>query len=268
MKKKALIDIAKSELPDRNKLVRERWKFWPSEASCVGQDGRIIGRCMRRIYYEWMGEDITNPVSDFVKTLANIGNFLEDDARNKFKKLKIYPEEANKKNNRRFKVELFKDATLSGEVDILIANEYQNCGVEVKSYSNSTYKVKSEPKEPHLLQAFLYVYFYTPEQPYFMIYYRPSMISKYAESDLWHRVDWVEKNNKVYAVVNGKINKDITIEGIIDRYKLAKKHIESKKLPEREFKKSSKACCECPYKTKCYSKNPEVEEPENGDEPV
>lgn len=253
MKKKSLVDIAKSKLPERSKIIRTPWRFWPSEASCISRNGEVIGRCMRRIYFEWMGEDVTNPVNDFVKKLGSIGNFLEEDARSKFKSQDIYSEEANIKEKRRFRVGIFKDAVLSGEVDILIANEYQKCGIEVKSYSNSTYKVEGQPKDPHLLQAFLYAYFYTPEQPYFMIYYRPSMISKYAERDLWHRVDWVEIEDTVYAVINGKVNKDISIEGIIDRFKAAKKYVENKELPIREFTRSSKSCNECPYKKKCYS---------------
>jgi len=220
-------------------------------------DGKVMGKCIRQLYYQWNEEKVTNPVDEFVKLLGRIGNFLEADARNKYKKLGIYPEEVNKKKNRKYVVEIFTDGLLSGEVDILLEDEEEKCGLDVKSYSNSTYKIEVRPKDNHLLQIFLYSFFFRPKQDYFIIYYRPSMVSKYAEKDVYHRIDWVESEGEVHPVINGQVDKRISIKKIIDRFKEAKYYIENKKLPVREFTKSSKPCMQCPYKKTCWDRDGE-----------
>jgi len=253
--KPTLTDKAKADVVYKDKVIRTKWKFWASEASCKMPDGKIMGNCMRRMFYQWSGEDVTNPVSDWVKNLAEIGNYLEEKTRTEFKKKGIYPEEANKKSNRKFRVDIFKDAVLSAEVDIVIEDEDEKVGVEVKSYSNSTYKIEPRPKDNHLLQTFLYSYFYEPKKDFFLIYYRPSMISEYAIKDLYHRIDWVELEGETHPVINGQVDKRISIKGIIDRFKEAKYYIENNTLPKREFTKSSKACQYCPYKSKCWEQD-------------
>lgn len=251
--KPSLTDKVKADILHRDEIIRTEWRFWASEASCViPPKGKVIGSCLRRQYYQWKGEKITDPVSDWVRNLAEIGNFLEEKTRREFRKKGIYPEEANDKSKRKFKAALFGDAELSAEVDILIEDGKERAGVEVKSYSNSTYKVEPRPKDNHLLQAFLYSYFYEPKQDYFIIYYRPSMISEYATKDLYHRIEWVEIGDEIHPVINGQVDKRITISGIIGRFKELKSNIENDKLPKRDFTKSSKACQYCPYKTTCW----------------
>lgn len=247
--------IQKVQIPivRTDKVNRTKWRFWPSEASCVYPDGTVIGQCIRRTYYQWVGENVTDPADEWVMNLAQIGNFLEEKTRQECIKKGIYPTEANKKSNRKQQVEIYKDVLLSGEVDILIADERQHAGIEVKSYSNSTYKIKARPKDPHLLQAFLYANFYKPRQDYFIIYYRPSMISKYAEEDVYHIITLHEENGEVYPMINGQVDRRITINKILERFKEAKYYIENNKLPVREFTKSSKECSYCPYKTKCWA---------------
>lgn len=256
---KSLIEKIKVEETRNNKVIRTEWRFWPTDASCVMSDGKLIGKCLRLLYYQWMQEEVTNPVNDFVKTLGKIGNFLEEDARKKYKKKGLLPEEVNKKQNRKCRIEIFKGGTLSGEVDIFLKDEDEKCGVEVKSYSNSTYKVVARPKDPHLLQTFLYLYFFEPKQDYFIIYYRPSMVSKYAEKDVYHRIDWVEMEGEIHPVIDGQVDKRISIKGIVDRFKEAKYYIENKILPKREYTKSSKDCNYCPYKTTCWVRDKDKE---------
>ena len=78
------------------------------------------------------------------------------------------------------------------------------------------------------------------------------MISKYAISDVYHRIDWIEIKGDIYPVINGAVDKNISISRIISRYKEAKYHIENEILPNRDFMKSSKSCQYCPYKTHCW----------------
>ena len=117
--KPSLTDKAKADLVGRQKVIRTKWRFWASEASCKMPDGKIIGNCMRRMFYQWSEENVTDPVSEWVKNLGEIGNYLEEKTRNEFKKKGIYVEEDNKKSKRKFRVEIFKDAELSAEVDIM-----------------------------------------------------------------------------------------------------------------------------------------------------
>lgn len=252
-KKLSLLEIIKKPMKDRPKVERTKWRFWPTEASCLDEKGKVRGKCLRHAAYQWLGYDVTNPVNDFVKQCGDMGNFLELKTINEFKQKGIFPEHLNKKSVRKQQVVIFDDAKLSGEVDIFIAGGTQEAGVEVKSYVNSTYKVQAAPKDPHLLQTFLYLCLFEPKQPYFILYYRPSPISKWATEDVEHRIDTVIIEGKTHPVINGKIDRGITLEGIIDRYKRLKECVEKEELPPREFTKSSKACEYCNYKNECWS---------------
>lgn len=253
VKKYSLIELIQKPMKDRSKILRTRWRFWPTEASCIGSKGKVIGRCLRNSFYNWMYYDVTNPVNDFVKQCGNMGNYLELKTINEFKVKKIFPYDKNKKTIRKQQVPILNgEALLSGEVDIFIGGGTQEAGVEVKSYVCGTAKQQAEPKEAHLLQTFLYLCLFTPTQPYFIIYYRPSPISKWSTEDILFRIDKVILNNKTHPVINGKINRDISLEGILERYALLKKCVETETIPHKEFTKSSKPCTQCPYKDTCW----------------
>jgi len=248
-----LIKIIKQKLPERDSYARTRWRFWPSEASCVTPSGKIIGKCLRSAYYKWKDIPESNPVPDRVKLLGNIGHFVEYSTRKELLKKKLYPKELNKKENRKFKVNLADDLILSGEVDIIAGNKQEICGMEIKNYSNSTYQLKDKPKDAHLLQTFLYaVYYNKADLPYFLIKYMPSMISKYATRDVYHRIDWVEIDKDIYPVINGGVFKEISKNGIIRRYKETKYYIKNNILPKREFTKSTTNCKQCVFKDYCW----------------
>lgn len=250
---KPLINLIKQKLPDRESYTRTPWRFWPSEASCVKPDGSVVGKCLRSSYYRWKEVLESNPVPDRVKLLGNIGLFVEYQTRKSLLANKIYPRELNKKENRKFRVNLIDDIILSGEVDIIAGNGQEICGIEVKSYSNSTHQLKDMPKMPHLLQTFLYaIYYNKAELPYFLIKYMPSMISKYATRTVYHRIDWVAIDNDIYPVINGGVFKSVSKNGIIKRYKESKYYIKNNILPKREFTKSTTNCKYCNYKDYCW----------------
>lgn len=252
MKNKSLIHIIQTKLPDRAKYKRTPWRFWPSEASCIKTDGTIIGKCIRNVYYQWKNLPESNPVSERVKLLGKIGHFVEYETRKDLLSKNVYPKEFNKKDSRKFRVPIAEDIILSGEVDIIAGNTKEHCGMEIKNYSNSTYQLKNKPKDPHLLQTFLYVVYFKPEQPYFLIKYCPSMVSKYATQEVYHRIDWIEIEKEIYPVINGGIDKEIKLSSIIKRFKESKYYIKNGILPKREFTKSTKHCKQCPYKDYCW----------------
>jgi CRISPR/Cas system-associated exonuclease Cas4 (RecB family) len=252
-KKYSLLELLKKAPRDWPKVVRTKWRFWPTEASCVDLKGKIKGKCLRNCTYQWLGYDVTNPVNDFVKQCGNIGNYLEDKLIRECKAKGILPHDLNKRSVRKQQIIMFEDAQLSGEIDILIGGGTQNAGVEVKSYVNSTYKVQAGPKDPHLLQSFLYLCLFQPKQPYFIIAYKPSPLSKWATEDVYHRIDSVVLEGKTHPVINGKICRDISLEGVIERYKELKKYVEAGVLPKREFSKTSKNCEYCPYHDRCWN---------------
>lgn len=249
---KSLIEIIKNKVDNKRfKYNRTEWEFWPSEASCTKPDGTIIGKCLRQLYYSWKGIPETNPIPDRVKLLGKIGNFVEYETRKELVNKKVYSLEANKKKQRKFKVNLVDDIILSGEVDIIATYMDETCGIEVKNYSNSTYQLLNKPKEPHLLQAFIYLIYYKPQQPYFLIKYMPSMVSKYATKEVYHRLDFIDIENETYPVVNGGIIKDIKLSSIVRRYKEAKYYIKNNILPTKDFKLSAKNCQQCVFKDYC-----------------
>jgi hypothetical protein len=259
MKKKySLTEIIQRPLKKRRKTVRTKWRFYPTEASCVSPRGKVIGKCIRACAYQWLGYDETNPVGEFVKECAEIGNYLEAKTISEFKQKGIFLEDMNKRDVRKQKIQIIdEESVLSGEVDIYIGGGTQNAGVEVKSYYNSTYKVEAAPKENHLLQAFLYLCLFEPKQPYFLIYYRPNLKSPYAESDVVHRIDSVDIGGDIYPVINGEVEKRITLGGIIERYALLKKHVIAGQLPKREFSRNSKSCDMCVFKDQCWNRDKE-----------
>ena len=248
---KTLLDQIKDPLLETQKYERTLWKFWPSEASCIKPDGEVIGKCLRQLFYQWNKIPESNPIPDKVKLLGKIGNFVEYETRKELLYKGLYPKELNKKDKRHFRVNIIDDIILSGEVDIIAGNNNEHCGIEVKNYSNSTYKMLENPKDPHLLQTFLYLIYYKPQQPYFLMKYCPSMIYKYATKDVYHRIDWIDIDKEIYPVINGGINRDIKLSSIIRRYKETKYYIKNKILPTRDFKRSSKACQQCIFKDYC-----------------
>jgi len=252
---KPLIYIIKTPLIDGPKYKRAKWKFWPSEASCINDNGNIIGKCLRQLFYEWNSIPESNPLPEKVKNLGKIGKFVEYQTRKELLKKKIYLLEINKKEKRKFQVNLVDDIILSGEVDIIATSKTEHCGIEVKNYSNSTYQIIEKPKDPHLLQTFLYLIYYKPQQPYFILKYMPSMISKYATKDVYHRIDWIELDKETYPIVNGGVYRDIKLSSIIKRYKEAKYYIGNSILPVREFKRNSKTCQQCQFKDYCKKDN-------------
>jgi CRISPR/Cas system-associated exonuclease Cas4 (RecB family) len=247
----SLINIIQQDVPSKDKYARTPWRFWPSEASCLKEDGTLVGKCIRQLYYDWYKLPLSNPLPERVLLLGKIGNFVEYETRKNLLVKKVYSLEDNKKENRKFKVLLTDDIYLSGEVDIIAGNGVEHCGIEVKNYSNSTYQILNKPKDPHLLQAFLYAVYYTPKQPYFLIKYCPSMISKYATKDVYHRIDWAEIKDEVYPVINGGVYRDIKISGIIRRYKESKYYIKNKILPIRDYIRSSTQCKQCQFRDYC-----------------
>jgi len=246
-----LINLIQQQLPSKEHYARTEWKFYPSEASCLKNDGTIIGKCLRCLFYQWNNIPESNPLPDRVKLLGEIGNFVEYKTRKELLAKKLYSQEANKKDKRKFKTNIVDDIILSGEVDIIAENDNEHCGMEVKNYSNSTYQISNKPKDAHLLQTFLYVVYYKPQQPYFLIKYCPSMISKYATKEVYHRIDWIEIDREIYPVINGGVYRDIKMSSIVRRYKEAKYYIKNKELPTRDFAKSSTQCKQCQFRNYC-----------------
>ena len=93
----SLINIIQQELPSKDHYNRIEWKFFPSEASCVKEDGTIIGKCLRCLFYQWNNVPESNPLPDRVKLLGEIGNFVEYKTRKELFVKKLYSIEANKK---------------------------------------------------------------------------------------------------------------------------------------------------------------------------
>jgi CRISPR/Cas system-associated exonuclease Cas4 (RecB family) len=259
-KKVSIIDIVNASCNmnrKSNRIQSPKWRFYPTEASCVSPRGKVIGKCLRQRTYQWLGYKVTNEVNDFVKGCGAVGMWLEDQMIEEFKKKGIYLEERNARSVRKQQVPILDDdSVLSGEVDIYIGGGTQEAGVEAKSYFNSTNNQSKAPKEAHLLQTFLYLCLFEPKQPYFLIVYRPNPFSDYStqgeEGKLTFRIDVVEVDGEKYPVIDGKVDSRIKLSNILERYALIKKHVKGNILPKREFSRSSKSCKQCNYADQCW----------------
>lgn len=244
---KSLQDLIKNnELKDFPR-ERTKWKFYPSEASFINKRGTVIGKCLRECWYKWMQYPATNDLSKHIINTIIWGIGIEAHLIRQFKKNDILVT-----SQAAYKATIAKDAILSMRLDAIIKYGKTEPCVEIKSYEGEPKYILTRPKEPHLLQSFLYLVTYKPRLPYIIVYYRQRPGHRFQETkDIQHRIDCIKIDNNIYPVINGEVSKDIDYKGIIKRYLKLKDYIEKKQLPPRDFSGKAKPCSWCCYRNQC-----------------
>jgi len=254
MKQSHIISLLKSDDIDTPPR-RKKWLFYPSEASCI-IEGKVVGNCLRRSYYAWKKAPITDQPSIFARVSRKMGKFIETDTKDCLLHNRELVDKSKK--DRHFKTEIIDEITVSGEIDAIMKRGNKEIGLEIKSFSSNPKYVAVEPKKTHIMQALLYIICYRPRVPYWIIFYRKSPVTYKAKMDDWinfegfeHRIDWIKMDNNIFPIINGKLDKSISIRGILERWKVLKYYIIKNELPPCDYKLSSKECSYCPYKKQC-----------------
>jgi len=257
MKQSHIISLLKADSKDKPPK-RTKWLFYPSEASCI-IDGKVVGNCLRRTYYGWKKVPITNQPSLFAKAARKIGKYIEVDTKDCLRHRGELVDKSKK--DRHFRTEIIEGIVISGEIDAITKRRGKEVGLEIKSYSSRTKDVADNPKDTHVMQALFYLLCYKPRLPYWIIFYRKSPLAYGAKMYDWveaegieHRIDWVKLENNIYPIVNGELDKRISIRGVLERFKLLKYYIGKNELPPCDYASKSKECGYCPYKIACRDK--------------
>lgn len=228
----------------RTRSLVDKNTLWPSQASVVARNGEIIGKCLRASFWEKTGEDQTNPVDDAIVAMGYMGTKIEDGVIELLKNQGIW-----ENNNVKW-----QSHGISGEVDIIIRVlnqeltppreelyivECKSCSgyyinKEVYGYfegagSNRKY-VKGKPKDKHLLQSALYA-FIARERGFkgTILFYVSRDESKFTEFLIT-----VDEEGRIF--INGEVDGRFKIQDVLDRYAILERAIESKELPDRDYK--------------------------------
>lgn len=136
--------------------------FYPSQSMCYSDiDGSAIGACIRQVWLEKKGEQVTNPKSSYNNFILEAGHIWERWLTNKYKEIGIYLDNSVKLVD--------NDLLTSCELDIVHMNPNTN-KVEVtecKQYNGSNIYAAKEllgsdnqypkPKDQNLLQVVKYL---------------------------------------------------------------------------------------------------------------
>lgn len=238
--------------PPPKERVEKPFTVWPSEASCLNSKGKVIGKCLRQMYYEWKCVTPSGKISDHLIQTIIWGEAIEAYLIKRFKAMGIL---VGSKESYKFKFDLNGNIRVSGRLDGMIKHENQTPAIEIKTYEGEPKYILHHPKEPHLMQAFLYLCLYRPKLPYIIVYYRQRPGHRFAQTkDICHRIDYVKIDNDAFPVINGQTFKEISFRKIASRWKKAKYYITNNILPPNDFSARSKGPCSwCLYKNECAS---------------
>lgn len=248
----------------RTRSIVDKNTLWPSQASVVGRNGEVIGKCLRASYYEKTGEAPTNRIDDAVVAMGYMGTMIEDGLIDLVKNQGLW--EANNIK--------WQAYGISGEVDILIRVlntenvipveekyivECKSCSgyyinKELFGYNEGTGAerrwVKGKPKDKHLLQSVLYAYVGREKG------FKGTIIFYVTrdESRMTEFLITVDEDGTIY--INGEIDPRFKVQDIIDRYDVLRQAIDQKELPERDYRPEyTDAEVEKLFKDKAISKS-------------
>lgn len=244
--------------------IRDRIKHYPSDANA----------CMRQLFYKWTTEPATNPVSASGLWKMKMGDSIHDLIHEFLSEagFTIIPEVGGEKYLPGL------NYPIGYRMDNLFVNPENGTieGIEVKTgYGRGIRWIAkaAEPRMGDLMQCTLYLLLAGLEKIYLL----------YVARDDSYRTQFViEMTPGGWVQVNGFPVKDDMVKVIIKRLETIEKHIESKAMPDREYKvaikngeirslfqknnvkyKTDWQCSYCRWQTLCWRS--EVEKYKTGD---
>lgn len=261
------------DVEEAGQKARLDYRHNPSSATMMGADGKVIGACMRALYYRATGEPVSDKKDLTVKLQGGFGNGIHDYITGRLQrsdKIKLIPEAPGKV--------LIDPLTkeISFRLDGLVTHKGEVGCLEIKtkqSYALNTMVRTTGPRKSDLLQVLCY--FGTNENIRWA-----SLV--YVARDSAFRAEYhIYRDPKTNVfVIKGVTPErrempidDLSFEKIVARWKELEGHVERRELPKRDFKvvfktdgtitdkrtkngvdyKSDFACSYCSYKTTCWS---------------
>lgn len=235
--------------------------FAPTQASYKLGDV-VLGNCARKTYYEQLKVERASP-DERAYSIFDYGSSFEDRQIENYKIAGIYVAD-------HVPISFYDEARklyVSGEVDAIVKLDSELIGVEFKTsygyrflhnqilgYAKKTKeerpylldKLSAAPKPEHLLQVALYLYYFTykaqppvPKITEWRIVYQDRGTCMAAEYMVQLRdaagihlleVYKLEEDGEHLAPL-----REISVEGILDRFRYVLDHIETRTIPPRDF---------------------------------
>lgn len=204
--------------------------FYPSEASCV-VDKEIIGACLRKQYYRWIGMPPSEGTTYRTHLSAKLGDRCEEVFLDLYQQMGLLKGRALP-----FKCTVM-GLNISGKLDGLTK---EGEIIECKSaYGRAfAYSVCYSPKKDHLCQIILYMACMGIDS---------CIIPYLCRDDTAIRAGYRMSKKEIEAT-------GITVIGILSRWKKLQQMLKDNITPEREFIRSAWQCRYCQYKTHCWKK--------------
>jgi len=210
------------------KKVSTYYSFYPSDASCV-VGGKVVGPCLRKQYWRWMKEPVSEGTTYKSYLSMKLGNACEQVFLDIYEKMGLL-----KGRNLPFRTEVM-GLKISGRIDGLTK---KNELIECKSAYGTAFfnSVNKAPKEEHLCQIMLYLA---------CLGLDIAIIPYICRDNAAKRIGYKMSKKEIE-------NLGITASGILNRWKRLQKCLDEKKIPDRDYDKKNWNCRYCVYKSKCY----------------
>lgn len=213
--------------------------FYPTEASVELEpehpgEKNIIGTCMRAAYYRYSGEFTGEAYSVYTHWIFLTGKAIEAELIEIWKQMGLWID-----NNIKFRS---KEHHISGEIDVVIKDQNgKPVPVEIKTYygyeatkeicGNPFKGINGQPKDQHLLQALLYLYFHQNIFERVILIY----VDKVCKNNAEFIITVVKEGESTFPAINGIVQRRFCVEDILARYALLRKFVVTKQLPDRDF---------------------------------
>lgn len=206
---------------------RGRFAHYPSEAKIISRtDGEIIGKCHRASWYDWMGEEPTNPIDARGRWTFAMGKMIEAGYIEYCKQLGLWAGS---------NVHLYdRIHNISGEADLFIWLDKPKrimIGIEIKTAYGYNFQqsVMKFPKLDNLLQAAIYLDYY-PVAEWHLVYK-----ARDTQEDVEYVITMQGDDKGKFTCVDGQPCYIFYMQDIYDQYRILGEYVINKQLPPRDF---------------------------------
>lgn len=272
MKIPKFLDILDAVLLEEAKNGKEKYKdsgyrHYPSSASFKCDDGRVVGACLRQLYYRATKEPESADIETTGLLQMGFGDAIHVWIQGKLAKSKDIRITSESKGKVLLD-ELTRD--VSYRLDGLVTYDGEHGGLEIKTtqsraVSDKEYGIKAKgPKEDHLLQVITYMGIDPALKWFSLVYFG---------RDSAYRLEFHITREGDKFFVDGKEIKDLNFTGVKNRWIELETFIKDVKVPPRDYKvwlkpdgtiqetktikgkffKSDFRCLYCSYAEKCWS---------------
>ncbi|MFA6971799.1 MAG: hypothetical protein WC208_10410 [Gallionella sp.] len=206
----------------------------------------VEGKCMRALFYDFQRMIITNPMEASSIRTMNLGNACEEQEKSYYKAMGIYHSAHIRLFNTEYQISgeldclvweyddiLAPDGKLTGRV--IIREPRRLIGVEIKSFYGS-YAEKEIidngiPKWNHVLQSLVYLDYYKPNIPYWLLKYitRGGGVKQGRQ----FKLQISKLSDEIF--IDGALVKEFAMKDVYSRFKKAQFLIDGNILPDRDF---------------------------------